>query len=119
MSKFTRQYCIEVEKSGFMMRTCPVLRNSEKANGSSLSSPPSSESPSWIQTREQKASNATEGVSCFPFEMEIHFRRKSPTSFPKDTSRSYSGFELESTQLHAAHPTGWAACIGNTCITLN
>ncbi|GFW42199.1 hypothetical protein TNCV_1206551 [Trichonephila clavipes] len=49
----------------------------------------------------------------FPFETEVHFRRKTDF-FPEDTTKSYSGFEPEPTLLQAEghnHHTGWATTI--------
>ncbi|GFU12327.1 hypothetical protein TNCV_1952951 [Trichonephila clavipes] len=45
-----------------------------------------------------------------PFETGIHFRRKTDFFREEDTTKSYSGFEPESTRLQAEghiHHTGW------------
>ncbi|GFX31913.1 uncharacterized protein TNCV_3408281 [Trichonephila clavipes] len=49
--------------------------------------------------------------AAFPFETGIHFRRKTDFFPEEDTTKSYSGFELEPTWLQAeghSHHTGWA-----------
>ncbi|GFS76478.1 hypothetical protein TNCV_1620991 [Trichonephila clavipes] len=46
-----------------------------------------------------------------PFEMGIHFRRKTDFFPEKDTTKSYSGFEPAPIRLQAeghSHHTGWA-----------
>ncbi|GFY24787.1 hypothetical protein TNCV_2689781 [Trichonephila clavipes] len=52
--------------------------------------------------------------AAFPFETGIHLRRK-PDFFPEeDTTKSYSGFELEPTRLQAeghSHHTGWVTIL--------
>ncbi|GFW36417.1 hypothetical protein TNCV_3713351 [Trichonephila clavipes] len=50
--------------------------------------------------------------AAFPFETGMHFRRKTDFFPEEDTTKSYSGFEPEPTQLQAeghSHHTGWAA----------
>ncbi|GFY01759.1 hypothetical protein TNCV_1467511 [Trichonephila clavipes] len=49
--------------------------------------------------------------AAFPFETGIPFRRKTDFFPEEDTTKSYSGFEPESTRLQAeghSHNTGWA-----------
>ncbi|GFV59268.1 hypothetical protein TNCV_2340091 [Trichonephila clavipes] len=49
--------------------------------------------------------------AAFPFEMGIHFRRKTDFLSEEDTTKSYSGFEPKPTRLQAeghSHHTGWA-----------